>query len=65
MVLSSSPAFQSSGQAQEGNIMSKRPVSEAKLAANRANAKRSTGPKSADGKSHSAANAVTHGLLAE
>jgi hypothetical protein len=46
-------------------VMSKKPVSQAKLAANRANAKHATGPKSAEGKSRSAANAVKHGLLAE
>jgi hypothetical protein len=37
-------------------------VSQRQLEANRANAKRSTGPKSASGKARSRLNAVTHGL---
>ena len=37
-------------------------VSQRQLEANRANAKRSTGPKSASGKARSGLNAVTHGL---
>ena len=37
-------------------------VSARKLAANRANAKRSTGPRSREGKAHAAANACRHGL---
>jgi hypothetical protein len=40
-------------------------VSERRLAANRANAMRSTGPKSPEGKRISRANAMTHGLCAE
>ena len=40
-------------------------VSEAKLAANRRNAQKSTGPRSAEGKRVSSRNAVTHGLRAE
>ena len=40
-------------------------VSEAKREANRRNAARSTGPKSAAGKQRSSRNAVTHGLRAE
>jgi len=36
----------------------------AKLAANRANAQRSTGPKTAEGKAKSAQNAVKHGIFA-
>ena len=38
------------------------PVSEARIAANRANAARSTGPKTAEGKEKSRANALKHGL---
>ncbi len=40
-------------------------VSEAKLAANRRNARLSSGPRSAEGKRRSSQNAVTHGLRAE
>ncbi len=36
--------------------------SEARLAANRANARKSTGPRSANGKAHSRGNALKHGL---
>ena len=43
----------------------KLPVSEARLHANRENAKRSTGPKTARGKAYSRRNALTHGLLAK
>lgn len=43
--------------------MPSKPISESKLAANRANARRSTGPRTAQGKSRSATNAITHGLL--
>jgi hypothetical protein len=39
-------------------------LSEARLAANRANARKSTGPKTARGKARSRANALTHGLSA-
>jgi hypothetical protein len=42
----------------------KRSVSERKLRANRNNALRSTGPKTAQGKQHSSRNAVKHGILA-
>ena len=38
--------------------------SEAKIAANRHNAEKSTGPKTAEGKAIVAQNAVKHGLLA-
>jgi hypothetical protein len=40
----------------------KRPISSKKLAANRANAQRSTGPKTPEGKEKSKLNAVKHGL---
>jgi len=40
-------------------------ISEAKRAANRENAKKSTGPKSAEGKERSRANAFKHGLTGE
>lgn len=42
---------------------SKPNISEARVRANRANAKKSTGPKTARGKAHSSRNAITHGLL--
>jgi len=41
----------------------KRPISERKLQANRANAKRSTGPRSGAGKAASCRNALKHGIL--
>ena len=41
------------------------PVSPARLAANRANARKSTGPKTAEGKARSRRNGVTHGLRCE
>ncbi len=42
-----------------------RMISERKLLANRANAKKSTGPRTERGKAYSSRNAVTHGLLCE
>ena len=39
------------------------PVSERKLAANRANARKSTGPRSAEGKRASSGNATSHGIF--
>ncbi len=41
----------------------KRPISERKLQANRANAKRSTGPRTEAGKAASCRNALKHGIL--
>jgi hypothetical protein len=43
-------------------VEAKRPISERKLQANRANAKRSTGPKTAAGKAASRRNALKHGI---
>jgi len=43
----------------------KRPISEKKLAANRANAQRSTGPKTTAGKANSSRNSYKHGLCAQ
>ncbi|MBS1875356.1 MAG: hypothetical protein JSU00_19235 [Acidobacteria bacterium] len=42
----------------------KKTVTEAQLAANRANAKKSTGPRTEEGKSRSRYNSLTHGLTA-
>ena len=45
--------------------MSKKQISEKKLQANRKNAKKSTGPKTPEGKAKSSRNALKHGLLAQ
>ena len=42
-----------------------KPVSDAKLRANRENAKRSTGPKTEDGKKRSSLNSIRHGLTGQ
>jgi hypothetical protein len=44
---------------------SKRPTSDARLRANRRNAQKSTGPKTAAGKTRSALNATRHGILSQ
>ena len=41
----------------------KKPISEARLRANRQNAQQSTGPRTTRGKGHSRRNALNHGLL--
>ena len=46
------------------NAVESKPISERKLAANRENALRSTGPKTDEGKAASRLNSVTHGLTA-
>jgi hypothetical protein len=47
----------------KGVLSMRRPISERKLQANRANAKRSTGPKTEAGKAASCRNALKHGIL--
>jgi hypothetical protein len=49
--------------AKAGGLPARKPVSERKLAANRANALRSTGPRTPEGKARVRWNAVKHGLL--
>jgi hypothetical protein len=44
-------------------VAAKRPISEKRLQANRANAKRSTGPRTERGKAVSCRNALKHGIL--
>jgi hypothetical protein len=51
--------------AEPGAPRALRPVSERKARANRENAKKSTGPKTARGKRYSSFNAIKHGLLAK
>lgn len=51
--------------ASESPQTSKPPVSERKAAANRANAQRSTGPRTPQGKAASSLNALRHGILAK
>lgn len=45
--------------------MSKKKMTARKLAANRANARKSTGPRTAEGKARVSQNAITHGMLAQ
>jgi hypothetical protein len=47
----------------KGVLSMSRPISERKLQANRANAKRSTGPRTEAGKAASRKNALKHGIL--
>jgi hypothetical protein len=55
----------SGSQPSETQPTAKKPISKRKRQANRENAKKSTGPKTARGKRYSSFNAVTHGLLAK
>src|SRR5690348_12926809 len=47
------------------NPKRKRPLSEARLRANRENAKKSTGPRTPEGKQRSSLNGTRHGILAQ
>jgi hypothetical protein len=53
------------GHVDEPTQPSRKPISEKRLAANRANAEKSTGPRTATGKQRSALNATRHGILAQ
>ncbi len=55
----------SGAQACQTEPTAKKPMSERKLQANRKNAQKSTGPKTARGKRYSSFNAMTHGMLAK
>lgn len=67
LLLGEDPAPDAAPASKALTIVSERPprarISEAKLRANRANAKRSTGPRTAHGKARSRLNALKHGLL--
>ena len=47
------------------NEKTERPISEARLRANRENAKKSTGPRTPEGKQRSSLNGTRHGILAQ
>ena len=47
------------------DVTAKRPISEARLAANRANAQKSTGPRTPEGKQRSCMNATRHAILGQ
>ncbi len=51
--------------AHNGSSAAPKPVSERRLRANRSNAKKSTGPRSAEGKARSSLNARKHGIFCE
>src|SRR3954454_23301062 len=54
-----------SGTEDTNNATSKRPISEERLRANRENAKKSTGPRTPEGKQRSSLNGTRHGILAQ